>query len=312
MEWLWRMSTDPQRLVKRYAKDFGYLVSQGSQHARLMRRKKKLAKSVTSKRSADAVEETLNVEQITWRGDVDASRVDKIAKPEDWDRPIVILCEEVSFIDSSGLGVLAGIARKAREHGVPFVLLRPSQGIVDLLTSMRLERQMPWVKSQSALDQFLQEQKESFSSEKRFPDIKTIQVSPLYSLEKKKADAFADEMYKRLETTKRSWTLLINMRGVDFVDSYGIAKLVTLKKDCLKKGVYLWTEGHQAHVLHDQAPTSRPFVYQKTIGYARFTLSRNGSRRPLRSRALCDRTCTFFNRERAGNRIVFGWAQRRP
>lgn len=250
LEWLWRMSTDPKRLVKRYTKDFFHLFWVGGKQLRLLKTHGKKLPAPKRPKTSNTSNEAPEVEALNWRGDVDRTRASKIAQPVLWNQPIVCECSEVTFIDSSGLGVLAGITRKAREMGVPFVLLRPSQVITDLLKSMKLERQIPWVYSEAALNEFLNEQNESFSAERYLPDFKTIQVSPVYAIEREKADHFAEEMYERLETMQRSWTLLINLKSVDFIDSYGVSKLVALKRAAKKKGVYLWTEGHQAHVLH--------------------------------------------------------------
>ena len=58
------------------------------------------------------------------------------------DRVIVDL-QDVTFMDSSGLSVLAGLARRQQSHGGTVAVCNPSEQIAKIMTITRLDRSVP-------------------------------------------------------------------------------------------------------------------------------------------------------------------------
>ncbi|HEY0187356.1 MAG TPA: STAS domain-containing protein [Cellulomonas sp.] len=56
---------------------------------------------------------------------------------------IVVDLEEVSFLDSSGLGALVGALRTAREAGGNLTIARPAAQVLDVLTLTTMVRVLP-------------------------------------------------------------------------------------------------------------------------------------------------------------------------
>ena len=250
LEWLWRLSTNPSRLAKRYSKDLFYLIWVGGKQIRLMRRKLRRPEIPNNGEALPTLDATTDYTQITWSGEVERSKAQDIEQPQSWGKAVVCLCQDVTFIDSTGLGLMASIARNARKQGVPFVLLRPSQVIVDLLKSMRLERQIPWFQSTEELIAHLEHRNESIIGSRYLLDQKTVVITPSYAIEREHADRFENTLAERLDSLDRFWCVRIDLKDVEFIDSYGISKLVALKRKAQNAGIQLWTENHQAHVLH--------------------------------------------------------------
>ena len=81
LEWLWRMSTDPQRLAKRYAKDFWYLFWVGGAQFRLLKRKSKMNTSPRLIDQDGSNDQPIDIEKVVWNGEVDRSRVQSVPQP---------------------------------------------------------------------------------------------------------------------------------------------------------------------------------------------------------------------------------------
>jgi N-acetylglucosaminyldiphosphoundecaprenol N-acetyl-beta-D-mannosaminyltransferase len=162
MEWMWRLGTNPKRLLKRYAKDLYYLVVLANRQRRL-----------TSAKSAVVSETVVRIEEegtqgeecalekanssrfhwLVWRGEVERGTLDQHELPANYDMPLLLDLSEVSFIDSSGIGRLAKVAREARAASVAFALVQPSNVVQNVIHAMHLDAQFPmYPDKQSAVE----------------------------------------------------------------------------------------------------------------------------------------------------------------
>jgi bacterial polymer biosynthesis proteins, WecB/TagA/CpsF family len=153
MEWSWRLITNPKRLAKRYIKDFYYLfvltflqwqLTRGGDKTKVYREDGEMHDG------SDVGSPVAPVTLVVWRGNVEQATLDLVPMPDDYDAPVLLQMTDVSFMDSSGIGRLAKVARLARQADVPFGLLSPSNTVRHLIKAMRLETQFPMFDSQEA------------------------------------------------------------------------------------------------------------------------------------------------------------------
>lgn len=165
MEWMWRLLTDPKRLLKRYIKDFYYLILLANRQRKLMGARKSTVKYAgacvdeipISKESEKAEQsdenESADYQLLSWEGAVEFGTIDEFLMPENYERMILLDLSQVPFIDSAGVGRLAKIARDARSANGSFALIRPSEPVKKIIAAMHLEAQFPsFPDCQSAMD----------------------------------------------------------------------------------------------------------------------------------------------------------------
>lgn len=146
MEWIWRMGTDPGRLVARYWKDFRYLFRLAFRQWRLTRQSQARPLDLRTV-SADTPVAGDHVSVLTWVGTVEAANVAFHALPPEQGRPVLLDLADVTFMDSAGIGRLLQVARQCRDTKQPFALLRPSPQVRQILKNLRLEAQLPIVEN---------------------------------------------------------------------------------------------------------------------------------------------------------------------
>jgi len=159
MEWMWRLLTNPTRLFKRYSKDLYYILLLGYRQWKLTREPSKLTElsEVKIGKKCECCE-SLGVSEIIWSGSVERSSISDLAQPEDYKNAVFLNLKNVLFIDSSGIGELAKIARKCRQEQVPFAVLEPSDVVFNVIKNMHLETQFPCFEScEDAVENFRKE-----------------------------------------------------------------------------------------------------------------------------------------------------------
>ena len=154
LEWVVRLLQEPRRLAGRYLKDVFFLVSQ------LLRERKAFPnanKKVVHKTTTEPLG-TNDVEVLFWEGPVTAGTLARLATPS-FSKPFIIDLSRVTLIDSSGLGHLLGIIRKAWSRETVGCFAAPSKEVHSILQITRLERVLPVEKTMlSALQLIYHEQ----------------------------------------------------------------------------------------------------------------------------------------------------------
>jgi N-acetylglucosaminyldiphosphoundecaprenol N-acetyl-beta-D-mannosaminyltransferase len=152
MEWSWRMLSDPKRLVKRYAKDLYYLVVLANRQRKITGQgSKEVAEDVAmppaAKSPSPHVTSTVVTESdaqwLRWSGEAERSVLEELERPADSSQPVFLNLSGVTFMDSSAIGLLAKFARDARQAKVPFGILQPAAGVVNIIEAMHLSAQFP-------------------------------------------------------------------------------------------------------------------------------------------------------------------------
>jgi len=138
LEWLFRLLQEPRRLFKRYVKDFWVFG-----RALLWQWWKLKGRSPLVRSSSRPPPITCPVEhQISFPERLDAATVQE--HQATWESALAASGETrldlsaVTFIDSTGVGLLIRLARKSRERGSRIVLVRPSKAVDKALRLMRL------------------------------------------------------------------------------------------------------------------------------------------------------------------------------
>jgi N-acetylglucosaminyldiphosphoundecaprenol N-acetyl-beta-D-mannosaminyltransferase len=155
LEWIFRLMQEPRRLFSRYLFDLLFFV-------RTLRNQRRLLRMKGGEGTAAGCAEMSHLEnarQYGWSGRIDARAVnEKIARPilPDHDKPNVVLdCSNITFIDSTGLGLFIRSFRQCKAAGGAFVVLNPSQPVEKMLSVMKLDRLIPVARSSEEVSHLL-------------------------------------------------------------------------------------------------------------------------------------------------------------
>jgi N-acetylglucosaminyldiphosphoundecaprenol N-acetyl-beta-D-mannosaminyltransferase len=144
-EWIWRMATNPSRLVARYWKDFRYLAHLSYIQWRLTRRKQTRALEMTSDTAPAAADNATGAVRLCWVGSIEIGNLGLHPLPEGPSRALLLDLSDVTFIDSAGVGHLLKVARRCRQAGQPFALFKPSPQVEKIIACLHLQREFPVV-----------------------------------------------------------------------------------------------------------------------------------------------------------------------
>jgi len=145
LEWIVRLLQEPRRLFNRYLFDLFFFV-------RALRRQRAALRQAgeSTPPPAPAAEEAPIVQDhrlVRWSGRADAAAVATgqltAPVPADGLRFVILDLGGVTFIDSTGLGLLLKGFRQCKQAGGGFALLRPTPAARTLLAAMKLDRLIP-------------------------------------------------------------------------------------------------------------------------------------------------------------------------
>ncbi|MBT63185.1 MAG: hypothetical protein CML13_08235 [Puniceicoccaceae bacterium] len=143
MEWCWRMLSDPKRLAKRYAKDFYYLIVLANRQRKITRPSSSNKTRVLADRVVSHEVTAADAQWLSWSGAVERSVIESMAIPKERSQAVFLDLSRVSFMDSSAIGLLAKLARDARQADVAFGIIQPSSVVVKIIDAMHLSAQFP-------------------------------------------------------------------------------------------------------------------------------------------------------------------------
>ncbi len=234
LEWFWRLSTDPKRLVRRYVRDFYYLAKVSYLQWRFSRRRPQHEHAqVQILEKGEPPESAGDYQQIVWTGSLERSRLEDFAEPQTLDRHILLECSAIAFLDSSGLGKIAGLARKARDAGVGFGLLTPSHTVRNLVLAMRLEQQLPAF-------QTVEEARAKFNGLRAKPGPESILLNVRGDLDYHTLPSLEETLRQQAEPLPVGSTLNLRCDQVRLISSYAVARLLHHKKLLSTRGIELF------------------------------------------------------------------------
>lgn len=241
IEWVFRLLQEPRRLFIRYLRDCWYFVgSIAAQWWRMRFRRSK--RPPTLARGQSSRSEPCHVVACPeW---LDAESVERDASL--WEEALaetshlLVDLQQVRFIDSTGVGLLIRLRRRAGSRDRQVVLIAPSPPVRRALHHMRL-----WPFFMTAADH-----ESAKALLKDLPGARPVfepnllAPAPALVWRGEVTAALADEVWKATETFVVSHSgsgaeLSIDLAGVAFIDSTAAGLMVRTKKLALKEGVKL-------------------------------------------------------------------------
>ncbi len=138
LEWLFRLMQEPRRLFSRYFDDFAFFVSAFFKQRRQMRTP---AATATIRAAAP---EAVDFGQYQWQGRADAAAVRggalAIPGPDEKQKLALLDLSGVTFMDSTGLGLVMKAYKHCKQAGGALILLRPSEPVRKLIETLKLDR----------------------------------------------------------------------------------------------------------------------------------------------------------------------------
>ncbi len=242
MEWFWRMSSSPGRLVARYRKDFVFLVKAAFQQALAQRRRENLAEMPHDSALPTAPAGTIPVTRIFWNGDLQKSQITGAPVPEAVSTPVFLNASRVTFIDSSGLGRLALLARICRTAGQPLAIVAPSDAFLTSIRAARMDSLFTVVGTEEEALEIVSALQAGGGSQGSAAN-GVVWVSFNRSLD----SLYHDEMIAVLESAIAGspdlHSLVIDLRKVDFMDSRAVGGLIRAWKMTSARGGQMFLSG---------------------------------------------------------------------
>lgn len=257
LEWLWRLLGNPRRLLKRYSSDFYYLLLLSyRQQQSLRRRKRGFLRGQLAAAQADPAEGFLSpveapppppqVHWLSWEGSAELGQLEALSLPADYSVPVFIDLSQVSFIDSSGLGLLVKVARQARQAKVAFGLLSPSPVVQRVLRTMRLDGQLLSYMSREAA---LVAAQGISDPQSQLPAAEAELRVELSSPFGRKGESGCSEILSEAaQAVRAGQTLVVDLAAVEVIDSYAISRLLNAYQLARSAGGYFRVEGYSDQV----------------------------------------------------------------
>ncbi len=241
MEWFWRMSSSPGRLVARYRKDFVFLVKAAFQQALSQRRRDSLG-SLASEHAPAATSGDTKVTRIFWSGDLQNSQITGAPLPDRVETAVFLDASRVTFIDSSGLGRLASLARICRASHQLLVVVAPSEAFKTSIRAARMDSLFDVVESDAAAMEKTALQQAGGGSRK-YADDGVVWVSFNRSLDALYHDEMMSVLQSTIEGSSNIRSLVIDLRKVDFMDSRAVGGLIRTWKIMTARGGQMFLSG---------------------------------------------------------------------
>ncbi|MEM6910622.1 MAG: WecB/TagA/CpsF family glycosyltransferase [Verrucomicrobiota bacterium] len=231
-EWIWRMSTDPRRLVARYAKDLVFLV-RASLRQLWSLRKRPLRPSLPESGIEELPEEVI---LLRWVGEIDRGHLERAELPVTLAQPVLCDLSQVTFMDSSGLGCLAQLARNCRNEGQSLALLQPSEVVTRTLVGMKMDSLFEVVASQEEAEALFEDHRMRPTGTNLNASKGRVTVTFGYSLELSTFDDMVETLRRALAENPDLKELVVDLSGVEFIDSRAVGGLIRVNREVVAAG----------------------------------------------------------------------------
>ena len=229
LEWTCRLMQEPKRLVHRYWMDFRFFIRA------LRAQKRMLGRTVAPLSAPPERMHWPGIASYEWIGRADAAAVASGAVAEPVPQAgrvhVVLDLSGVTFIDSSGLGLLLKAFKQCKEAGGALIMVRPSEVVRELLALSKLSRLLPCAESAEAAHRLIYldrlETKAYSESDRRN---KAVIFRCLGEINAANADEFRALLQTKWEQEGSAKVLEIDFTRVDFIDSSGLGCLLRARK----------------------------------------------------------------------------------
>jgi N-acetylglucosaminyldiphosphoundecaprenol N-acetyl-beta-D-mannosaminyltransferase len=253
IEWIYRLAQEPRRLAGRYVNDLWYFGGGIlAQYWRLrfhLRQLPRQAHSSLPQSRADyafaELPSRLDFEEVQSSGDALEGLLNQ-------PKPAVLGGSEIEFIDSTGVGLLIRLQKRARMSGLQLIFANPSEQLLRALRLMRLEEFFVFTASIEEAAKQLQG-----SAHSAAVHLKTVRADrfPALAWNGELTAANADEVWMNTmqhiaarSLVQRSMT--IDLSNLQFIDSTGLSVMIRAKRYGLRQGVSILFAEPRPNVLN--------------------------------------------------------------
>ncbi|HVK59268.1 MAG TPA: WecB/TagA/CpsF family glycosyltransferase [Candidatus Kapabacteria bacterium] len=253
-EWIFRLAQEPKRLLRRYAKDLWHFTGAlAAQYWRLRRRPRNKEKEVVSI-ARPPVSMPFQVLQVPPR--LDFEEVHRIREEMEAEllspAPVVLDLKRVEFIDSTGVGLLIRMQKRARSGDRQLILANVPENVHRALELMRLTDFFITAPDLQAAEAHLRE-----AGKYSAVQLRTQSMNPFPALVWKGelTAANAEEIWIATmdHLAARSLvqrTLTIDLSNLHFVDSTGLSVMIRTRKYATRQGIRVNFSGMHPNVLN--------------------------------------------------------------
>ena len=241
LEWFWRMSSSPSRLVSRYAKDLVFLTTASLRQAGAQRRREDIALAARSEPAA-APEYDSRVTRIEWSGELQHDGAIRAEVPQKVDSPVFLDASRVTFADSAGLGRLASLVRVCRAAGQFLILVNPSGAFETAIRAAQMDSLFPVVDSEKSAMALVSSHRTHDVVNKENAD-GVIRVSFHRSLDALYHDEMVSILESAIADAPHSSTLVVDLTHVTFIDSRAVGGLIRAWKSISAKNGAMFLAG---------------------------------------------------------------------
>jgi len=252
-EWIFRMVQEPRRLCKRYFNDLWWfsqaIVRQwwAMQFSPRPKPNPSPAAPIVQEKSWKRIRmpERLDVTSVRQ----DGSRFEEALAAS---RYCLLELRTVKFIDSTGMGLLIRLQKRARNTGRKLILLSPSPEVVSALKLMKLSDFFITARDFSAAIHLMQEDDQQPHSAELQQKDSPAETSLLWRGELTAANAEkvweSTHQHIMAKSDHHPAKLCIDITGLQFIDSTGLGVMLRTKKKALQQGMSIVFTGIQPNV----------------------------------------------------------------
>jgi N-acetylglucosaminyldiphosphoundecaprenol N-acetyl-beta-D-mannosaminyltransferase len=235
LEWFWRMSGNPKRLVARYAADFIFLVKATTKQLLLR------GKRVLSQRISHSEEEQPKAKSdyilLKWSGSLEKGDYSQAPLPTETHIPVILDASGITFMDSGGIGHFAKLLRSCRQAGKELILQSPSDFVTHALQTVKMDALMQIAATHEEALAFVDSKappaEMKISQEEGF-----VHVTFDHPLDALHLDAATEMLEEAMGMATKG--LVVNLSKVSFVDSRAVGTLIRYHKAMMARGGALY------------------------------------------------------------------------
>lgn len=240
LEWVHRFLQEPRRLGRRYSRDyflFNYFTLRQLYAQRWGRIR---SANVPAGRLCGMTISAGGAEALTVRGRLDMvnsaelARLGSIALESGKD--LYVDLSRVTFMDSSGLGALVGLEKLARESGRKFRPAAPSGPVMTLIGQSRMQGFFSMADTLPAVGESRAAGSGPALSVDAVESARLLEISLSGRLDADVGDKLRSSLFELADRNPEVPALRLDMKGVIFIDSSGLAALIALHKKMHAKG----------------------------------------------------------------------------
>jgi N-acetylglucosaminyldiphosphoundecaprenol N-acetyl-beta-D-mannosaminyltransferase len=241
-EWIFRLAQEPKRLLRRYAKDLWHFTGAIAAQCWRLRRRARRNRSTQSIPADARTTSSAPFQVLTVPSRLDFEEVHRIRAEMEATllspTPVVLDLKQVEFIDSTGVGLLIRMQKRARCDGHQLVLTNLSENVRRALELMRLQDFFIVAPNLAAAEALFAETANTSVQLRPHPSSPFPALFWKGELTATNAESFwistMDHIAAR-SLVQRS--LLIDLASLIFVDSTGLGVMIRIRKYGTRQGI---------------------------------------------------------------------------